>query len=469
MVDIGIVEWKKGLAEGLFSLIRLLPFIVWILRMFIEKLEIENFQRHKSLKVDFCPGLNAIIGESDHGKSSLIRAIRWVLTNKPRGAQFQRNPKGAKGNLSKASVKIFLSNGFKITRERSSNINRYILEYPNGHTEQFDNFTKTGIPDEILNAHGIKPLELASNKILDLTIAMQHDSAFMLDGVSGFERMKVLNGVTGNDTFDGALSQINRDIQEFGKKENETKQREEEAQTRLSVISPEKDALDELLLDTEVLRRKANVHLERVDLLEPLWKSWEMTCVDLGTKEGELSRLPDIELVEEILCRVESSWQRLQEIQQLYTNLLNNIQEKERTLNNLGALFVPDDFVMEDVDRRNARLVFMKQLADNFLTVDTELAELNFRLAKNVVVDDLVIDRLEESNTRISFIKSLYEQGRRWKEEYISTATQQELVDSSLEELLGEFSKLYGDFCMECGKPLSGEEKKRIALGVNYG
>ncbi|MCK9524299.1 MAG: AAA family ATPase, partial [Limnochordia bacterium] len=38
----------------------------------IEKLTLKNFQSHKHSELEFAPGLNAIIGQSDSGKSALL-------------------------------------------------------------------------------------------------------------------------------------------------------------------------------------------------------------------------------------------------------------------------------------------------------------------------------------------------------------------------------------------------------------
>ena len=46
----------------------------------IERLELIDFESHKNTVVDFSQGLNIITGNSDAGKSSLLRALRLVLT-----------------------------------------------------------------------------------------------------------------------------------------------------------------------------------------------------------------------------------------------------------------------------------------------------------------------------------------------------------------------------------------------------
>ena len=55
----------------------------------IQKLNIQNFQSHKDTKLEFHPGVNVIIGQSDSGKTAIIRALRWLIWNRPGGDDFR--------------------------------------------------------------------------------------------------------------------------------------------------------------------------------------------------------------------------------------------------------------------------------------------------------------------------------------------------------------------------------------------
>ena len=45
------------------------------------KVEIKNYQVIKNAELDFVPGINAIVGATNNGKSSIIRAIRGAINN----------------------------------------------------------------------------------------------------------------------------------------------------------------------------------------------------------------------------------------------------------------------------------------------------------------------------------------------------------------------------------------------------
>lgn len=57
----------------------------------IEYINIKNFQSHKNTKLVFDPGVNVIVGGTDSGKSAVLRALRWVIWNKPGGNSFRSN------------------------------------------------------------------------------------------------------------------------------------------------------------------------------------------------------------------------------------------------------------------------------------------------------------------------------------------------------------------------------------------
>jgi exonuclease SbcC len=50
-------------------------------QIYIQKLKIKNFQSHHDTEIEFGPGINVITGTSDAGKTSILRAIMFVLYN----------------------------------------------------------------------------------------------------------------------------------------------------------------------------------------------------------------------------------------------------------------------------------------------------------------------------------------------------------------------------------------------------
>ena len=83
---------------------------------YIKNLRIINFQSHKNTTMNFSNGLNVIVGESDVGKTAIIRALKWVLFNEPKGASFINR------DSDECIVEINYSDGISLIRKRNKKI-----------------------------------------------------------------------------------------------------------------------------------------------------------------------------------------------------------------------------------------------------------------------------------------------------------------------------------------------------------
>jgi energy-coupling factor transporter ATP-binding protein EcfA2 len=54
----------------------------------LEKLTLKNFQAHPKLTIEFGPDLTCIVGPTGAGKTAVLRALKWVCTNRPNGNAF---------------------------------------------------------------------------------------------------------------------------------------------------------------------------------------------------------------------------------------------------------------------------------------------------------------------------------------------------------------------------------------------
>lgn len=88
----------------------------------LERLIVRNFQAHEKLRLDLDPLVTTIVGPSDVGKSSVVRALRWLATNRPAGNEFVR------WGAEFASIHLTLDDGCKVRRQRGGSINAYGLD-----------------------------------------------------------------------------------------------------------------------------------------------------------------------------------------------------------------------------------------------------------------------------------------------------------------------------------------------------
>jgi exonuclease SbcC len=54
-------------------------------------LRVQNFLRHKALSLEFDPHVTTIVGGTDTGKSAVVRALRFLCLNQPRGSGYVRH------------------------------------------------------------------------------------------------------------------------------------------------------------------------------------------------------------------------------------------------------------------------------------------------------------------------------------------------------------------------------------------
>ena len=139
---------------------------------FISKIYLLNYQIHTKTILKLSKGLNVLFGESDQGKSSIIRGIEWVLCNRPLGDGFRKH------NTDKTIVGILKGND-KIVREKSKNLNGYILNNEKPHSA-----TRSSVPEDISSALNLS----------EANIQPQHETFFLVH-LSPGQRSKILNEV----------------------------------------------------------------------------------------------------------------------------------------------------------------------------------------------------------------------------------------------------------------------------------
>ncbi|MEN6327141.1 MAG: ATP-binding protein, partial [Syntrophomonas sp.] len=173
---------------------------------YIRTLHIENFQSHANTTINLDPGLNILVGESDQGKTAVIRALRWVMFNEPRGTGYIRVGE------TRCEVTIILSNGTRVSRIRDEGqrINRYVVQVPDQDEQIFEKF-KNDVPLEVQRELAVYPLWIDRDRALELNIARQLDSPFLLSE-SASTRAKVIGRIANLHVLDAAQRDILRDI-----------------------------------------------------------------------------------------------------------------------------------------------------------------------------------------------------------------------------------------------------------------
>ena len=166
----------------------------------IETVEVENFQSHDNNVLEFSPGVNVIKGRSHSGKSSIIRAIRWALLNKPRGDHFISHFIKKKQVSSSA---IAFTDGGYVIRKKGTSTNEYQTDQGTYKAMRSD------VPDEVQE----------TTQMNEINVQTQAEPYFMLTQTAG-QVAKELNRLVGLDIIDSTLGKLNQVENEAGAKLN---------------------------------------------------------------------------------------------------------------------------------------------------------------------------------------------------------------------------------------------------------
>lgn len=179
----------------------------------IERLALVDYQKHESLDIRLDPAVTAIVGPSDAGKSSVLRALRWAATNRPLGDGFVRD--GADG----CEVKL-LVDGQTIKRKKEKGANIYLVGKRDYKAFGGD------VPEPV-------------SKLLNLTDANwqgQHDPPFWFSLTAG-EVARQLNRIVDLELIDTVMSRLGGLARSLGAEAGVVGKRVGEAEERLESLA----------------------------------------------------------------------------------------------------------------------------------------------------------------------------------------------------------------------------------------
>lgn len=237
----------------------------------LERLEIENFQAHNKLVIDFDPHVTTIVGPSDVGKSAVIRALQWLFANQPLGDSFIRH------GTNVTSVMLD-ADGHKITRRKGGSINEYTID-----DKVYKSF-RTLPPD---------PATAITQHKNDLTFQSQHDAPFWFSSTAG-QVGRALNAVTDMNVMDESLSAVGSELRGARRDVDTATTALEEAKTRRKTLEwvPAAEAshkhCQKTRADLDAIRGQLGSLRIRSDALLSKQRTLRLKKVDLSVSKADL-------------------------------------------------------------------------------------------------------------------------------------------------------------------------------------
>jgi exonuclease SbcC len=250
----------------------------------LRSLHIKNYQSHEDTAIEFSENVTLIVGPSNNGKTAILRALRWLLRNRPLGDGFIRDGEN------NCYVKLVTDNCI-IERIKSPEMNGYTyLPLPARRGVKKVDFTAIGssVPEEILNALNIE----------DINIQNQLDPYFLVLEPPG-KVGSYINGVMHLDEVEDVISHIGKRIREATAEIKSWKETKEKIFTNLTFYkSLDLDTYRKALDRYEEIIQKRDKWEGEVNQIRPLITSLEdieRQIVELPDVTSLLNRSRDIE------------------------------------------------------------------------------------------------------------------------------------------------------------------------------
>jgi DNA repair protein SbcC/Rad50 len=268
----------------------------------INKISIQNFQSHKNTELHFDKGVNVIIGSSDSGKTAIIRALRWLMWNKPGGDSF-RSYWGGDTVVSAETDKTVISRS-------KGNSNLYEVD-----DTPFTGFG-TNVPDEIQKVFNIS----------EINLQQQLDTPFLLTESPG-NVAKHFNKIAKLDKIDTATSELKRKINSINTTIRVKEEKLNSYQETLSTF-PDLDLVEVKLEDIEDLEIKRNTLSKDISSLTRLIDNIKTVREKIEVVQ---SKLIYEDKINELIEAVNQREQKKQKANSLLS-ILNSIEDLEQEI-----------------------------------------------------------------------------------------------------------------------------------------
>jgi len=315
----------------------------------LNKLILKNFKAHKKLIIKFDPKITSIVGTNYKGKSTIIRALRWIALNKPTGNSV------INWDAKKAIVKLFFDN-HQITRIKSKTKNLYKLDDKN-----YTAF-KNNVPSDIAKTLNIS----------NINFQKQHDLPFWFNETPG-EVSRQLNAIVNLDIIDHTLTNIdqkkrknnteinivksrllnalnNKKSLSYIKKQDADFKQIEQLNRDISVIKNKKIILDDFIIKIksylDIINKTRNIKTEGEQFLAKIDNIIELNNLINKlrqfiksinqTKKLINKKIPSIQLLDNLFIKLKNITDEASKI----NNIINIIKKQQSYIQGIKAKFI---------------------------------------------------------------------------------------------------------------------------------
>ncbi len=391
----------------------------------IKSITLNNFQSHKDTTVNFCDGINAIVGLSDSGKTSILRAIDWVVNNNPSGEEF------ISSWSKETSVSILLNSGVIVKRGRSPNDNYYMID------KQIFRAFGVYVPEEVKNVMNMEPIN----------IEKQLDAPFLL-GSSPGEVAQILNQIVDLGGIDHAISNIRKEKIRVDQAYRTESTRWEEKVDELRQY----DYLDAMERDVNsaiVLTQNIKNAREEVGQIRKTIKNIDFQKNIISQYDCDLMIEPQLAHCQKLYDELKNGYRKMTTLKTIihtHKTTHTTLFKCNKTLINKSLVETASE-LLNKIKANRDKSKQLESLLENYTTAKNETAK-NTEIIKNhqqVTNCSTMLDKIKLNSDKLKIINLLVDDID-WIQK---TQSKQDKIIKDREE---EYHTMFPDICPLCGK-----------------
>ncbi len=282
----------------------------------LESLHLQNFQIHSDFTIEFDPLVTTIVGPTDSGKSSIVRALQWICTNYPQGDEFIKEE-------TEMAIGTLRIDGHEIVRERGKQ-NLYKLD-----GKVYKSFG-TEVPDDIANLVNVSSVNFQDQITMPFWFCLPPAQI-------GRE----LNQIVNLDLIDSVAQTISAELRKCKSHVEFTSERLEQARSERDKLTWVKEANEELY-SIEQLYSSYLETAETVSKIDSALKDAQIVSQKLeGVSESILDGkklmqgLENYVQLHEEIERLEQLYSEARELEQRCLDLVTNKDDLEKKLSQI--------------------------------------------------------------------------------------------------------------------------------------
>lgn len=223
----------------------------------IDKLILRNIEIHKNSMLIFTPGVNFITGSSDNGKSSVAKALNWIIKNRPSGTVLVRRGQTEARALAQIGKKRVSREARVVKKSRTLKLNQYQV-----NRDVFKAVSRE-VPEEVATVMDMN----------EVNVQGQFETFFLLQDNPG-QVAKKFNTIMGLDVIDTSLKKSTKIVNQANAAIKAAEQTVEDCKYDLSQFE-DLEAVEKSVARAEQKTKKIQALYEKIKSAEKLFEQYQ--------------------------------------------------------------------------------------------------------------------------------------------------------------------------------------------------